>query len=115
MASLKGKMIKSINSCGWTQRQQFTYWCNVKFGNTKHGIKQFPCSLKVSGKIIGMSENYILKHYKESFLPSTESQLIEKDETEAAILNTRVQVLVFGAEPLAGHWFFSTRKHDKYD
>ena len=49
----------------------------MKFHHTKHEIEQFACDLKILGKMIDMSDEHILEHFKESFPPKLELQLLE--------------------------------------
>ena len=50
-----------------TLREQCTYWHNMKFNYPKHDVEQFGYDKKVFGKMIGMSDEQILEHFRELF------------------------------------------------
>ena len=45
--------------------------------------------------MVGMSDDQILEHFKESFLPRIEPQLLEVDDIDATIVKPRVLLLLF--------------------
>ena len=68
MASLKDTFIKRINLWGQTLQQQCTYWQKMKFHHSKHDVEQFVHDfIKVLHKIIVMSDEQVLEHFKEVF------------------------------------------------
>ena len=66
IASLNREFLNWFNPWRQVQREQWTYWQNMEFDHTKHDIEQFACDLKEIGEIIGMSDDQILEHFKES-------------------------------------------------
>ena len=70
----------------------------MKFDHTKHNIEELAYYLRVLGNSISMSDDQILKHFKESFPPKIYSQLLEIDGTDSAISRQ-----VFGTSSLLAH------------
>ena len=54
----------------------------MKIIHTKHDLEQFAYAIKDVGKIIGMSDEKVLEHFKEVFPPKIEAQLIEIDDID---------------------------------
>ena len=49
----------------------------MKYNHTKHVIQQFVYDLKVPGKMIGLSDEPVIDHFKEAFPHKIESQLLQ--------------------------------------
>ena len=67
----------------------------MKFDQNKHDIEQFVYDLTVLGKMIGVSDEQILLHFKESFLPKLGVQLLESEYIATALI--KAQVLDYGS------------------
>ena len=69
MTSLKQMFLKRFNSLGQTQREEHTYWHNMKFDHTQHDFKQCNYGLNILGKMASMSDNQLLEYIsKDHFL-----------------------------------------------
>ena len=66
----------------------------MKFDLNKYDIEQWIYEIKVTGKMIGMSDEKNLQHLKESFPPEIEAQLLEIEDKDIAMSKTRVLVLL---------------------
>ena len=58
----------------------------MKFDHTKHDIEQLDYVLKVSDKVIGMSNEQTLEHFKEVFTSKIKLQLLEIEDIDLALV-----------------------------
>ena len=63
----------------WANHEQYTRYGkhNMKFDHTKYDAEQFTYDLKGLGELIGMSDEWVLEHFKEAFLQKLGTQLLE--------------------------------------
>ena len=80
---------------GQTLREEHTIWQNMKFDHNKWDKEHFTYDLKVLGKMIGMSGDQVLEHFKAYFPAKIEAQLIKNNDIYTAIGKSRVLALLF--------------------